>query len=49
MLRRTIIVFAATLLPLTAGAQAPLPPAAKETLRETKDAQEATFPDLSSS
>ena len=38
MLRRTIgIVFAATLLPLTARAQAPAPPAAKETPKEAKE------------
>jgi hypothetical protein len=46
MLRRTIIVFAATLLPLTAGAQAPPPPAAKETPRETKDAPRSYVPGL---
>ena len=47
MLRRTIgIVFVATLLPLTARAQAPAPPAAKETPKEAKETPRAYVPGL---
>jgi hypothetical protein len=47
MLRRTIgIALAVTLLPLAVGAQAPAPPAAKETPKETKDTPKAYVPGL---
>ena len=50
MVRRIIgIVFAASFLPLAAGAQAPAPPAAKKLPRRRKKLRELMCPDLSSS
>jgi len=47
MVRRiTGIVFAASLLPLAAGAQAPAPPAAKETPTEAKETPRTYVPGL---
>jgi hypothetical protein len=47
MFRRTIgIALAATLLPLAASAQAPVPPVAKEVPKETKDTPKVYVPGL---
>jgi hypothetical protein len=47
MVRRiTGIVFAASFLPLAAGAQAPAPPAAKETPTEAKETPRTYVPGL---